>query len=63
MMPAMALPSERPAPTSLPAARPQSRPFAVVLLATDLSPTSMPAEDEAVRLAAEIARIAVPAIS
>jgi nucleotide-binding universal stress UspA family protein len=34
--------------------RPQAPPFGAVLLATDLSPTSAPAEDEAVRLAARL---------
>ena len=52
MMPAMALPLEHPTSTTRPAAHP--RPFVVVLLATDLSATSMPAEDEAVRLAAAL---------
>jgi len=33
---------------------PSARPFSAVLLATDLSPTSTPAEDEALRLAARL---------
>lgn len=33
---------------------PSSRPFSAVLLATDLSPTSIPAEDEALRLASRL---------